>query len=108
MKVIEYEDWHKEALKRYPDKNIVFTCPVCGYKQSLKELKEAKVPEGSWGFSCIGRYIGGRDAIKGKGNGPCNYAGGGLFQLNPIHVKDEEGNIHQLFDFADDPLKEKE
>ncbi|AZO39687.1 hypothetical protein EJ076_00005 [Mesorhizobium sp. M7D.F.Ca.US.005.01.1.1] len=36
---------------------------------------------------------------------PCDYAGGGLFKLNPIHVDDGQPEPHTVFDFADDPLQ---
>lgn len=102
---ITYDQWREEAKKRYPDNNIVFVCPVCGYRQSVEDYKAAKAPDGTWGFSCIGRFQeGGRRAFGGKGKGPCDYAGGGLLPLNPVHVRLEDGGIHSVFDFADNPL----
>ncbi|MBA9071867.1 hypothetical protein FHR71_005660, partial [Methylobacterium sp. RAS18] len=38
--------------------------------------------------------------------GPCNYAGGGLFKLNPVIVTGPDGSEHAMFDFADRPLCE--
>jgi hypothetical protein len=32
--------------------------------------------------------------------GPCNYAGGGLFRLNPVTVVDPDGIENHAFDFA--------
>lgn len=112
LKTIEYSEWITEAFKRYPDKNITFVCPVCGYRQSVNDLKEAGAGEGSWGFSCIGRVMPNcRNAFGGNKNGwkgPCNYAGGGLIRLNPVRVRFEDGTVHDYFDFADDPLYPKE
>jgi len=62
-------------------------------------------------FSCIGRLeTPATDAFSGK-KGPCNYAGGGLFQLNPIYVEYPADPRLSLgprtvrhFGFADDPL----
>ena len=106
---INYEQWLAEAETRYPDNNIVFVCPVCGHRQSVADYKLFNAPRGAWGFSCIGRFIdGSRRAFGGKGTGPCDYTGGGLFAVNPIHVILEDGNIHSVFDFADDPLVRKD
>ena len=38
-------------------------------------------------FSCVGRFTGAGPAMKGQ-PGPCNYAGGGFFKLNPVTVVD--------------------
>ena len=59
-------------------------------------------------FSCVGRNLGvGEEAkvaaaaFKGKG-GPCNYAGGGLFGLNPVEVNTgPDTKPVRLFAFAD-------
>lgn len=106
---ITYEKWKEEAKKRYPDNNIVFVCPACGHRQSVKDYKAAGAPEGTWGFSCIGRFIKkeNRRAFGGKGKGPCDYAGGGLLPINPVCVIFEDGTLHTVFDFADEPLAPK-
>lgn len=105
MEPITYEKWLEEAKKRYPDNNIVFVCPVCGYRQSVEECKKTGSPHGSWGFACIGRFKpNSRSAFQGKGNGPCDYTGGGLFRLNPVDVVFDDGTIQSFFDFADEPL----
>ena len=92
------EEWKAEARRRFGDNPLdwKFTCPVCKYVQSVRECRDAGHPEGSIGFSCIGRSLPEcRRAFEEKGKGPCNYAGGGLFRLNPILV---DGN--QVFAFA--------
>jgi hypothetical protein len=115
MKTISHEEWIKEAIKRYPDRNIAFVCPVCKHKQTVAEYKAAGAPAGAYGFSCIGRYLDDcRKAFGGPGAGeerpgPCDYTGGGLLRLNPINVifTDSETGAqteHAFFDFADDPL----
>jgi hypothetical protein len=62
-----------------------------------------KPPEGAVAFSCVGRYSGANgEAFNSKKLGrPCNYAGGGLFKLNPVRVVDGEGKEHDVFAFAD-------
>jgi len=112
---LTYLEWLKESEKRYPDGNIAFTCPVCKHRQTISDYKAVNAPEGTIGFSCIGRFIDGcRNAFGGPGAGterpgPCDYAGGGLFPLNPITVicKNSDGSEEEIriFDFADDPLK---
>lgn len=76
-----------------------FVCPVCGHVATVQDWLDAKA-EGSIAFSCIGRFLPGkpREAFS-EGNGPCNYAGGGLFALNPVRFDDDpDGN--GFFDFA--------
>jgi hypothetical protein len=101
--------WFAEAEKRYgaDAKKWRFRCPVCDITTSVQEWKDAGATEGAVAFSCIGRYLP-TDPHKAFGKHktkqPCDYAGGGLFRLNPIHVQDESGREHQVFDFADEPL----
>lgn len=115
-KTISYKEWREEAKKRYPDDNIVFRCPVCGFRQSVSEYKVAGAPEGSWGFSCIGRWTGAKRLAFGAGkksDGPCDYAGAGLFEVSPIQVVFFDGSgetvplVRSFFDFADRPLLEE-
>lgn len=95
-------EWRAEAVKRFgPDPmNWRFICPVCQHIAAVSDWKAAGATEGEVAFSCIGRRIKGRDAFPGKGVGPCNYAGGGLFRLNPQCVIDEEGKPRYMFAFA--------
>lgn len=109
-----YENWRIEAAKRYPNGNIIFRCPVCGWSQSISSLKAAGAPIGTWGFSCIGRYLDKCQRAFGSGInpkkntvGPCDYAGGGLIGLNPVPVLFDDGSVHYFFDFAHEPLVKK-
>jgi len=83
-----------------------FKCPVCGHVQGFKDFLALGVPEEEarsvTGFSCIGRWMDkARDAFE-EGEGPCNYAGGGLFALNPVTVHVPEGHDdYTVFEFAD-------
>jgi hypothetical protein len=36
-----------------------------------------------------------------RAGGPCLYAGGGLFKLNPIHVFMPDGVVREAFAFAE-------
>ena len=97
-KKLSSDQWWEEAQNRYPDMEVVFKCPVCKYKQSISECKEHGMPDNTVGFSCIGRWW------KAKPGQPCNYAGGGLFRLNPIVISFPDGGKTEMFDFADKPL----
>lgn len=105
------KEWHAEAARRFgndPDR-WRFICPCCKHVASVADWRAAKAPESAIGFSCVGRWVGPkRDAIglnpppglEAAGKGPCNYAGGGLFQLNPVEVEGPEG-VQRMFEFAE-------
>ena len=86
-----------------------FVCPVCEHVATVQQWKDAGAPVQSAAFSCIGRWAGvNKETDKGnvgpngiQGKGPCNYAGGGLFRLNPITVVDPDGVELHAFAFAD-------
>ena len=98
------KEWQAEAEKRYgPDPmKWRFVCPACKHVASIADYKAAGAPEGAVAFSCVGRWHGGcREAFDTAGRpGPCNYAGGGLFGLNPVAI-DDRSNV---FDFDAEPL----
>ena len=92
------KEWLAAGRKRVGEdqNNWKFKCPVCGHVASVQDYMDAGAPAGAIAFSCIGRWReGSREAISGKGPGPCNYSGGGLFKLNPLEV---EGGMY--FEFA--------
>lgn len=92
------EEWIKQGTEIFGADQMTwkFVCPVCGYVQSVADYKEAGAPFSAVAFSCIGRYLKtSRDAFSKEGDGPCNYAGGGLLKLNPVEVDGE-----RYFDFA--------
>jgi hypothetical protein len=101
-KVIDFEDWQQEAIARFGKDplNWKFKCPSCGYIATVKEWKEAGAPEQAVAFSCIGRFKGSQKEMGDKTGGPCNYAGAGLFRINPVKIK-KDGEIIAVFDFAD-------
>jgi hypothetical protein len=85
--------------------NWKFVCPVCGHVASVQDYKDAGAPENAIAFSCVGRWAGVNDkwlegeksgAERTKPWGPCDYAGGGFFPLNPLKVEDGA-----YFDFAE-------
>lgn len=92
VRTLTYREWCNEAAKLFGPKgdDWRFKCPVCGHVASVKEWKAAGA-ENAAAFSCLGRWV------KGVG---CDYAGGGLFKLNPVRVITNDGNEHQMFEFA--------
>lgn len=97
-------EWLAEAQTRFGADSAKwrFVCPCCGHVASVAEWKAAGASEGEVAFSCIGRRTGAKREALGEGDGPCNYAGGGLFQLNPVTV-DFGAGTHKVFAFAEEP-----
>ena len=96
------DDWRAEGARRFGDDHMKwrFVCPSCGHVQTPADYKAVNAPETAVAFSCIGRWTpGATGEIGQKGKGPCNYAGGGLFRLNPIRVVDGS-TAHEIFEFA--------
>lgn len=102
-KALTRDEWVTEAKRRFGEDvyNWKFVCPVCKHVASVRDWKTAGAPEGAVGFSCVGRWIeGSRSAFEDSGKGPCTYAGGGLFALNPVSVVHEKKTMG-YFEFAD-------
>lgn len=103
-------EWYAEAERRFGKTvdNWRFVCPVCAYEQSVGQCKAAGLAQNSVAFSCVGRAYQGpvRKAFGGTGAGPCDYAGGGLFKLNPQPVLMEDGKVLHAFAFAEVPASE--
>lgn len=100
-RTITKDEWMTEGQSLFGP-NLMdwrFVCPGCGHVASAKDYEAAGAPSGAVGFSCIGRYLPAcRDWLSGSGPGPCNYAGGGLFQIHPVGVIDGE-TTHPIFAF---------
>ncbi len=98
------EEWVAEGQRRFGPavSRWRFVCPSCNHVASVADWIEAKAPEEAVAFSCIGRWTGAPGSNTfGRAGGPCQYAGGGLFKLNPVLVVDENGKDHQVFAFAE-------
>lgn len=104
MRRITHAEWITEGRERFKTENVLkwkFVCPVCGVITTGQEWKDAGAPSGALAFSCVGRWLDNqRKAFGGEGLGPCDYAGGGLFTLNPVQVVMPDGSEHQAFEFA--------
>lgn len=92
------EEWQAEGSRRFgPDPmKWKFVCPSCGHVASVQDWRDAGAGESAVAFSCVGRWLKGAGEIGGKKR-PCNYAGGGLFKLNPVKIDDREN----VFAFAE-------
>lgn len=95
-----YKEWYAEGRRRFGDDVMKwkFVCPACGHVASVQDYKDAGAPEEAVAFSCIGLYLPSAKQAFSEGPGPCTYAGGGLFRLNPVKI---EGRENSVFAFAD-------
>lgn len=100
-------EWLAEGTERFgPNvEDWRWVCPMCGHITSLADWRAAGAGEGAFAFSCVGRWLPeAREAFaRGAGDrgvGPCNYAGGGLFKLNPVIVTLPTGEPCQVFEWA--------
>jgi hypothetical protein len=103
MREISYADWWSEGVTKFGGNFMEwrFVCPACGHVARVLDWQAANAPEAAAAFSCVGRWLQNpRDAFV-KGNGPCNYAGGGLFALNPVKVVFPDGVTRNAFEFYD-------
>ena len=91
------EAWHAEAARLFGDDQLKwrFVCPSCGHVAAVEDWKDAGAPPTAVAFSCVGRWTGSTKTL-GQKPGPCNYAGGGLFGLNPVSI----AGVGRAFAFA--------
>ena len=96
--------WLQEVTRRFgPDSRAWrFCCPSCDHIASIQDWKDAGASEADFAFSCVGRHLPNPKRLFDK-PGPCDYAGGGLFKLNPVTVVRENGAEISLFAFAPAP-----
>jgi hypothetical protein len=98
------EQWRAQAIDRFGADPLKwrFVCPSCGHVAAVEDWKNAGASESQAAFSCVGRYTGADDSKTFRNaGGPCTYAGGGLFRLNPVEVIGDEGHLTRVFAFAD-------
>jgi hypothetical protein len=100
--MVTLDEWRARAAELFgPDKmGWRFVCPACCHVAAIRDWKDAGAPATAVAFSCVGRWSGANREAFGKGRGPCNYAGGGLFGLNPVAVVDPDGHVIRAFAFA--------
>lgn len=99
---VTVEEWRAEGEKLFGADQMKwrFRCPSCDNVVTAEQYRVAKAPETAVAYSCVGRWMPETTAeIFDKGKGYCNYAGGGLFGLNPITVIEPDGAEHHVFAF---------
>ena len=96
------EEWRAKATELFgPDKmGWRFVCPACDHVASVRDWLAVGAPLNTAAFSCVGRWSGASRKAFAEGNGPCDYAGGGLFPINPVTVVCPDGVEIQAFAFA--------
>ena len=102
--ILSAEQWRAEASRLFGTDPLKwrFVCPSCGHVAAVEDWKDAGAKDTQAAFSCVGRYTGADDSRTfRKAGGPCTYAGGGLFRINPVAVRHEDGAITHVFAFAD-------
>ncbi len=104
QRTLTVEQFHLEGRQRFGDnpRKWRFVCPSCGHVASAQDWIDAGAPQGAVAFSCVGRWLGedGENTFR-KNGGPCNYAGGGLFGLNPWTVEPPDAPPYRVFAFAE-------
>lgn len=96
------EQWYAEGTRLFGENKMQwkFKCPACSHVASVQDYKDAGAPQTAVGFSCIGRWL--EDCSEAFDPGsPCNYAGGGLIQINPVVVDMGEDDWMCVFEFAE-------
>ncbi len=112
---MKHQAWLDKAKRLYGENagDWKFKCPVCETVQTANDFVKAGASKEDASTSianeCIGRWLpnkqkafGDRKKDKFSKGKPCNYAGYGLLQLNPVIVEFEDGTTRNAFDFADD------
>lgn len=108
MKKYTYDEWVARGKKLFGGDIMewAFVCPSCGHVQRVKDFKPVGgKPDHAYSM-CIGRFypnpkraFGGDGKSWEKGEGPCDYTSGGLFNINPVAIV-KDGKEMSAFDFA--------
>lgn len=109
VRCVSLSDWLAEGESRFgPDRMIWrFVCPACGVVATPLNWMKVGAPLGAVAFACHGRWLPRCRAAFDPGPGPCDYSGGGLFNLNPVEILDPETRevLCRKFDFAPAPAR---
>ena len=101
-------EWRQNAVDLFgPDpKEWAFKCPSCGHVQTVQDFVDVGASPQAANMNCIGRYL--DEDVPGiwAEEGPCDYAGQGLFRLNPVRVVTDDGETVGVFAFASTESRE--
>lgn len=86
-----HDEWLTEGLALFGNDRMAwkFKCPSCGNVASTQDYKDAGASSTDVGFACVGRWLAThKEAFDDtdKRKIPCNYASGGLINLNSVDV----------------------
>lgn len=108
------EDWRAEAIRRFGERHDdwAFECPICFHVAKVGDFRQYKdrgATRESATCECIGRYRPERKLAFGAssvaGNGPCDYAGYGLFKMSPVRIVVGDGGTNkEIHCFAFAPI----
>lgn len=98
------EDWEAKGTGLFGKDQMKwrFKCPSCGFVASVEDWQKVGAPQAAVAYSCIGRYTGSTQEFGSKQGGPCNYTTGGLFNISPVRVTDNEEHEWSCFAFDGD------
>jgi hypothetical protein len=96
-----HAEWHALGVRLFgaDEMSWRFVCPCCGHVATPTDYKTAGAPQGAVAYSCVGRWLPVAQEAFTTGPGPCTYAGGGLFGLNPVRVTLVDGTARDVFAF---------
>ena len=103
QRTLTEDEWNAEGERLFGTdrRQWRFICPSCKHVATVKDWEDIGAPFEAVAFSCVGRWIKGPVGKIGGNMQPCDYAGGGLFKLNPVHViRNEAGETTRVFEFA--------
>lgn len=101
-----HAEWLAEAKRRFGDDPTAwrFQCPACGHVATPGDFKAAGAEGPRAAQECLGRVLPrdeSRSALQDRGDGPCDWAAFGLFDICTVHV-DRDGKRVPVFAFAED------
>lgn len=101
--------WLEDGARRFGPNKLKwkFVCSGCGHVQAVEDFRshnERGATAESAHSVCIGRFAGLRRTwLGGEGPGPCDYTSGGLFDIRPVTLTEDDGAgiLGKCFAFAD-------
>jgi len=113
MKVMTINEFHAaiKAQGASCREKITLVCPMCRTPQCAADFIKAgagedfEAVEKYLGFSCIGRFTGGKSPRAEPDGEPCDWSLGGLFKTHELEVLTPDGERHPRFEIAETALQ---